>query len=186
MTGLLAEQPGFYTDVREGLPAMAPPLTLHQLTAQPITPVAFAPFGQVIFPSADGAIFGPADAQLQLHGGIPRFYIMTLENQGTRFRTITRHQRCTQCLGSLEGKDWLMAVAPPGPANQPNPQAIQAFHIPGHCFIKLDLGTWHAGPYFSHPAVSFYNLELSDTNVTDHQTCGLAQVFGMEFEIVTP
>ncbi|MGB3308411.1 MAG: ureidoglycolate lyase [Nodosilinea sp.] len=162
---------------------MALPFTLQNLTAQPITPKNFAPFGQVIFPSADGATFGPADAQLKLDAGIPRFYIMTLEAKGTRFRTITRHQRCTQCLGALEGKDWLMAVAPPTAADQPEPRNIQAFHIPGSCFIKLEVGTWHAGPYFTHPSVSFYNLELSDTNITDHQTCSLAQKFGLEFEI---
>ncbi|MGF1517899.1 MAG: ureidoglycolate lyase [Nodosilinea sp.] len=163
---------------------MSLPLSLQKLTAQTITPEAFNPFGQVIFPSADGAVFGPDDAQLQLDGGIPRFYIMTLEAKGTRFRTITRHQRCTQCLGALEGKDWLMAVAPPGAAEQPDPQTIQAFHIPGNCFIKLEVGTWHAGPYFRHSAVSFYNLELSDTNEVDHQTCDLAGELGLEFEIV--
>ncbi|MBE9137545.1 ureidoglycolate lyase [Nodosilinea sp. LEGE 07088] len=163
---------------------MTPPLTLHRLPAQPITAEAFAPFGQVIFPTADGADFGPGDAQLKLDEGIPRFYIMTLVDRGTRFRTITRHQRCTQCLGALEGKDWVMGVAPPGAADRPDPQSIQAFHIPGHCFIKLAVGTWHAGPYFSHPSVSFYNLELSDTNITDHHTCNLAQTFGLEFEIV--
>ncbi|MGB3199503.1 MAG: ureidoglycolate lyase [Nodosilinea sp.] len=163
---------------------MAFPLTLQKLTAQPITPESFAPFGQVIFPSADGAPFGPGDAQLKLEAGVPRFYIMTLLDRGTQFRTITRHQRCTQCLGALEGKDWVIGVAPPGSSEQPDSQSIQAFHIPGNCFIKLDLGTWHAGPYFTHPSVSFYNLELSDTNVTDHQTCDLVQAFGLEFEIV--
>lgn len=163
---------------------MVLPLTLQQIAAQPINPETFAPFGQVIFPSADEVPFGPADAQLKLDAGIPRFYIMMLEAKGTRFRTITRHQRCTQCLGALEGKDWLIAVAPPGAGQQPNPQDIRAFHIPGNCFIKLEVGTWHAGPYFCHSVVSFYNLELSDTNVTDHHTCNLAQVFGREFEIV--
>ncbi|MEA5452329.1 ureidoglycolate lyase [Leptolyngbya sp. CCNP1308] len=163
---------------------MAPPLTLQQLTAQPATSENFAAFGQVIFPRADGAVFGPSDAQLQLDRGIPRFYIMTLMNRGTRFRAITRHQRCTQCLGALEGKDWFMAVAPPSAADQPDPSQIRAFYIPGNGFIKLEVGTWHAGPYFCHPTVNFYNLELSDTNITDHQTCLLAQDFGLEFEIV--
>lgn len=163
---------------------MALPLTLHQLKAQPITPESFAPFGQVIFPSADGAVFSPSDAQLKLDRGIPRFYIMTLEGKGTRFCTITRHQRCTQCLGALEGKDWFMAVAPPSAADQPDPSQIRAFHIPGNGFIKLEVGTWHAGPYFCHPTVNFYSLELSDTNITDHQTCSLAEEFGVEFEIV--
>jgi ureidoglycolate hydrolase len=163
---------------------MPPSLTVQQLVAQPITAEAFAPFGQLLLPSADSAPFGPQDAQLVFGRGIPRFYIMTLVNRGVRFRAITRHQCCTQCLGALGGKDWWVAVAPPSPTNQPHPTKIRAFQIPGNCFIKLEVGTWHAGPYFGHPRVDFYNLELSDTNIADHQTCNLAREFGMEFEIV--
>jgi ureidoglycolate hydrolase len=163
--------------------AMAQPLTCKPLKAQPITVENFAPFGQVIFPTADGQPFGPEDAQLKLDQGTPRFYIMRLDNRGTRFRAITRHRQCTQCLGSLAGKDWLLGVAPPGEAERPDPETIQAFHIPGHCFIKLEVGTWHAGPYFTHDVVNFYNLELSDTNEVDHQTCHLAEEFKVEFAI---
>lgn len=156
------------------------------LLAQPITAEAFAPFGQVIFPAPDNQPFGPHDAQLVLDAGTPRLYLMTLNHRGQTFQTITRHRRCTQCLGALNGKDWLLAVAPPGADHWPAPNLIQAFHIPGACFINLGVGTWHAGPYFRHPQVHFYNLELSDTNITDHQTCDLAQTFGRWFDIVLP
>ena len=78
---------------------MASSIALKSLKAQPITSENFAPFGQVIFPSADGNSFGPDDARLKLDQGIPRFYIMQLESRGTKFRTITRHRLCTQCLG---------------------------------------------------------------------------------------
>jgi hypothetical protein len=38
-------------------------------------------------------------------------------------------------------------------------------------FVKLERGTWHAGPLFVGSAhADFYNLELSDTNVVDHNT----------------
>lgn len=154
------------------------------LLAEPITSEAFAPFGQVIFPSADGASYGPDDAQLKLDEGIPRFYIMRLQGKGRQFHAITRHRRCTQCLGSLAGAEWWMGVAPPGAADIPQLEAIRAFRIPGNCFIKLHVGTWHAGPLFDIPMVDFYNLELSDTNITDHQTCNLRSRYHVEFEIV--
>lgn len=156
---------------------------LRSLTAAAITPDGFAPFGQVIGPSDDGATFGPADAQLHLSAGTPRFYIMRLHHRGRRFHTITRHQRCTQCLGALGGATWLLAVAPPGNRPAPSADAIRAFAIPGDCFVKLHVGTWHAGPYFDAPQVDFYNLELSDTNITDHHTCNLRTRYGLEFEI---
>ena len=34
--------------------------------------------------------------------------------------------------------------------------------------VKLQQGTWHAGPFFHAPSALFYNLELGDTNLTDH------------------
>ena len=157
--------------------------TLKQIPAQTISSELFQPFGQVIFSSADGDTYGPQDAQLQLSNGTPRFYIMRLETKGRHFHTITRHQQCTQCLGSLGGQDWLMAVAPPSKA-QPDPDAIMAFQIPGNCFINLKMGTWHAGPYFEQAAIDFYNLELSDTNITDHETCNLKTSYRLEFEIL--
>ncbi len=158
---------------------------LKQLNPQPISSELFQPFGQVIFPSADGIPYGLQDAQLQLGKGTPRFYIMHLEAKGLHFHTITRHQQCTQCLGALKGQDWLMAVAPPS-EGQPNPEEIVAFQIPGNCFINLKIGTWHAGPYFEQAAVDFYNLELSDTNVMDHETCNLTTTYNLQFELCIP
>ncbi|MBD2098671.1 ureidoglycolate lyase [Trichocoleus sp. FACHB-591] len=159
---------------------------LERLPAQPITPENFQPYGQVIAASTDGKLFDSEDAQLVLDRGTPRFYIMRLHSKGRKFHNITRHVQCTQCLGSLEGKEWLLAVAPPSPSSQPDLDKIAAFQIPGNCFIKLNLGTWHAGPYFDADFVDFYNLELSDTNLNDHETCNLLEAYGVEFAIATP
>lgn len=157
---------------------------VRTIQALPITAEAFRPFGQVIMPQPDDTPFNPQDAQLDLQNGTPRFYIMQLHQRGRRFHDITRHESCTQCLGALEGHEWFLGVAPPG--NQPKPRIedIQVFQIPGNCFVKLAVGTWHAGPYFDADTVNFYNLELSDTNVVDHTTCDLSQTYGIMFEIV--
>ncbi|MGL5872566.1 MAG: ureidoglycolate lyase [Xenococcaceae cyanobacterium] len=163
---------------------MSESILLRSLSAELITPENFQPYGQVISASADGKMFDRSDAQLNLQNGIPRFYIMRLHKKGRKFHRITRHQMCTQCLGSLFGKDWLIAVAPPSKKKQPAIEEIVAFRIPGNCFIKLELGTWHAGPYFEHDTVDFYNLELSDTNVVDHFTHDFIKSDRLEFEIV--
>ncbi len=163
---------------------MNPGTSRQRIQAQPLTKEAFQPFGQVIFAQPDGVHYNCNDAQLQLHNGTPRFYILRLQGRGRKFHHITRHLQCTQCLGALEGKNWLMAVAPPSATKQPLPEDIKAFQIPGNCFIKLDVGTWHAGPYFDDTTIDFYNLELSDTNVVDHDTCDLLATYNIEFEIV--
>ena len=159
--------------------------TVQQLQAEWITPENFQRYGQVIFPSKDGKRYDEQEAQLNLENGTPRFYIMRLHKKGRKFHKITRHVQCTQCLGSLEGKDWLIAVAPPNnEINEPVLEHISAFRIPGNCFIKLEVGTWHAGPYFEHDFVDFYNLELSDTNVVDHFTHDFIKSHQLEFEMI--
>ncbi|MEH2084927.1 MAG: ureidoglycolate lyase [Nostoc sp.] len=159
--------------------------TIQQLRVQSVTSENFRRYGQVIFASLDGKTYDGEDAQLNLQNGIPRFYIMRLEKIGRKFHTITRHVQCTQCLGSLEGKNWLIAVCPPdNDVNEPALEEIAAFRIPGSCFIKLHEGTWHAGPHFDHEAVDFYNLELADTNMVDHFTHDFLKSHQLEFEMV--
>ena len=109
---------------------------------------------------------------------------MRLRQRGRTFDKITRHNLCTQCLGSLQGLDWFMAVCPPSTATEPDLDRLKAFWIPGDCFIKLEVGTWHAGPYFDHEVVDFYNLELSDTNIVDHDTHNFSSRQNIKFEII--
>ena len=158
--------------------------SLQRLQATLITPESFRPYGQVISASEDGKPYDDRDAQLQIQNGIPRFYMMRLRDRGRKFHHITRHLRCTQCLGLLNGKDWLMAVAT-GVSDHPDLESLKAFRIPGSCFIKLNVGTWHAGPHFDASALEFYSLELSDTNITDHETCDLLETYHVEYEIVS-
>ncbi|MTJ11343.1 Ureidoglycolate hydrolase [Anabaena sp. UHCC 0187] len=159
--------------------------TIQKLPSQLITPENFQPYGQVIYASEDGKNFDQEDAQLNLENGIPRFYIMRLQEKGRKFHQITRHVKCTQCLGSVDGKDWLMAVCSANnDINEPVLSELAVFKIPGNCFIKLNLGTWHAGPYFDHDFVDFYNLELSDTNVVDHFTHNFLKSHNLTFEII--
>ena len=140
------------------MPLLMPLLTVKQLNAIAITKSNFAPYGELITPSADGKAFDRSDAQLELQNGIPRFYIMHLEHRGRTFEEITRHHDCTQCLGALNGKDWLMAVCPPSKSLEPDLERLQAFRISENCFIKLNIGTWHAGPYFDHETLDFLQL----------------------------
>jgi ureidoglycolate lyase len=147
------------------------------LPVQPLTAEAFAPFGTVMAALPDGVPFGPADAPLDLSRGIPRFYVMRLETRGLAVRHITRHRRVTQALASVGGAPWMVAVAPPldldDPDAEPAWQDIRAFRVPGDVAVMLFRGTWHAGPLFDTPEASFFNLELADTNVTDHHTSRL-------------
>jgi len=158
------------------------------LQVKRITTQDFAPFGTMIEAGEDGVPFGPGDAQLVLDRGKPRFYVMKLPGRPLGFRHITRHLAVTQCLASVGGQPWLIAVAPPDnpddPTAQPDPSRICAFRVEGDQAIMLARGTWHAGPFFEGCSQSFFNLELTDTNVVDHHTTVLDRDFGMQFRFM--
>jgi ureidoglycolate hydrolase len=140
-----------------------------------LTAEAFAPFGVVGVPAGGGAGHGDAgDVPLDLSQGRPRFYIMRLEGRGLVFDRLARHDRVTQCLGTTDGRPWLIAVAPAG-VTEPKFSDVRAFSIPADHFIMLAHGTWHAGPIFAEARRDFYNLELSDTNTADFTVCRLAE-----------
>jgi ureidoglycolate lyase len=157
--------------------------TIQNLAVQTLTAETFAPFGTVIPPKRDGVEFGPDDAQLDLTGGKPRFYCMIVASRGLLVKQITRHRHVTQALASCGGQEWLLAVAPPGEADEPALEAIRAFRIPGDVAVMIYKGAWHAGPLFAAGERNFFNLELSDTNIVDHHTCKLTSRYGVALKL---
>ncbi|KAK4252982.1 hypothetical protein QN277_010826 [Acacia crassicarpa] len=181
--------------------------TVVKLTPIDATPSTFKDYGQVIEASPDGDEFGPHDAQLDLSRGIPRFYIMhlenRLENRPLEFSMITYHASVTQCLGSIGGHVWYLGVAKPSIVDSnevkdgnnkkavqsrcghlyvpPAVEDVQVFKVSGSKFLKLNRGTWHAGPLFKAETMDFYNLELSNTNVIDHTTHNFIKNNGVVF-----
>jgi ureidoglycolate lyase len=150
-------------------------MSIHELQevvldVTPATREAFAPYGHIVAANVSGQV-EPGEAALDLMAGRPRLYIMRLEARARSFASIARHCRVTQCLASVGGRPWLLAVAPAADLDDldaaPAADSIVAFEIPGDVFVLLHKGTWHAGPYFDGDRLDFFNLELDDTNERD-------------------
>jgi ureidoglycolate hydrolase len=108
---------------------------------------------------------------------------MDLKKRGLVFADMARHRRVSQCLGSMQGKEWFIGVAPPSDladGTRPELDRIAAFRIPGDCLIKLHVGTWHAGPHFVHDECLFFNLENLDTNERDFDTSDLPNEYQIQ------
>src|SRR6267143_1284651 len=110
-------------------------IEMNTLPVSSLTPYAFAPFGMIGTPTVDSG-HAAGDIPLDLSQGRPRFYIMRLEQRGLAFDRMARHNRVTQCLGTTDGRPWLIAVAPAG-IESPNLADIRAFEVPGDRFIML-------------------------------------------------
>lgn len=157
---------------------MTESLPLHRLTAETVTAEEFAPFGVVLTPMADGTPFTSEEAVLDVSGGIPRFYLMALDDKKPEFTRVTRHLETTQTLMAVGDVEWTIAVAPAG-IDEPGLDDLRAFRIPPRTAITLLKGTWHAGPFFAEPRMDFVNLELDDTNFVDHHNFRLDDAYGV-------
>lgn len=111
---------------------------------------------------------------------------MNLQNQPLKFSRITHHSKVTQCLGSIGGDVWYLGVAKRSVVDPnvegksqnveqspmghffvpPAGDGVQVFKITGPKFLKMERGTWHAGPLFKSRTMNFFNLELNNTNVS--------------------
>ena len=158
----------------------------HSVPAQDLTDEAFAPYGEVIKPRLSGEQFDRSNSydpsreethvKLVMTNGEPVLRIMHQRLRGLIFNKMARHLKVSQCLGSLQGKEWFMAVAAPNVNEaQTRLENITAFRIPGDRIIKLHVGTWHAGPHFKHDECLFLNLENAGTNTHDFQEMALPQ-----------
>ncbi|MDQ1082617.1 MULTISPECIES: ureidoglycolate lyase [Microbacterium] len=157
-------------------------LTPHRLTSEIVSPEAFEPYGVTLTPMKDGTPFTAEEAVLDVSNGIPRFYLMHLEDKPAEFVRVTRHLETTQTLLSVGDVEWTIAVAAPG-IDEPTLDDLRAFRIPPRTAITLRKGTWHAGPFFAEPSMDFVNLELDDTNVIDHHNHRLDDAYGVRVVI---
>jgi len=144
-------------------------------TLQPkaIDSTNFSEYGQIASWQKDGEIFSEKDLQLKIRSDIPRLYIFRVENRGLSFNAITYHGNVTQCLMGLSVEPWYLAVSTATMSLRefPSTKDIEVFQIPSNVIVKLNVGVWHAGPFFEKSThMDFLSLELSDTNIEDHNT----------------
>lgn len=146
----------------------------------------FDQFGQVVSWQYDEKCFSVDELQLELNRGTPRYYIFRKKERTLNFHKITYHKQVTQCLASVQDSPWYIVVARANFCidNPPSLDDLVAFKVTGGTIVKLNMGTWHAGPLFQDVDVmDFFSLELSDTNAIDHNTYDYSSQ-NISFEIV--
>lgn len=124
------------------------------LKAQPLTPEAFAPFGDVIdsrsassFPINGGRTQRYHDlASVEILGDGGRPLISIFVSQPVQVplavECLERHPLGSQAFIPMHGERFLIVVAPPG--DTIDPQSVRAFITDGHQGINYRAGTWHA------------------------------------------
>lgn len=120
------------------------------VTALPLTPEAFAPFGEVLAPRAaasrminDGRCERHhALATVERGGGEAIISIFRSEGVELPYRLtlLERHPLGSQAFMPLSERPWLSIVAPD---ERGRPGAPLAFLVPAHTGLNLRAGVWH-------------------------------------------
>lgn len=125
----------------------------HSVRAEPLSPAAFAPFGQVV---ADG------DAVMELRDG-ETFHLNVLhyDHRPLLCDHLNRHHKATQALVALAGKPTLLVVAPADYdfSTADHLVHVRAFVCDGSAGVNLAIGTWHWGPYPISDYVDLVNVQ---------------------------
>ncbi|HEY5723191.1 MAG TPA: ureidoglycolate lyase [Allosphingosinicella sp.] len=125
---------------------------MRELTPEPLTAEAFAPFGSVIEASDDAVRIDInqghairydrlADIDASDGGGTPIVSLFRAKPLAELvLESFERHPLGSQTFVPLGGRPYLVAVAPPGDFD---PAAIRLFRAEGHQGVHYWKGTWH-------------------------------------------
>ena len=144
-----------------------------RLAAEPLTEVAFKPFGQVIEEKDRPPDFRGEKGTLGWHvdfeGGRPLVALLKTPYQGLAFTKLERHLRLSQTFIPLGGAPAVVAVAAPTPIDDPDafprPEDVRAFLLDGSKGYALAPGTWHSLDRFplSRPDTRFVMITDRET-----------------------
>jgi len=129
---------------------------VRELTVEPATPEALAPFGQLLgvnettkplplgFYSGKVTVYAPVefssddDTQLTL---------AAVDRREMRVQWMERHFKHTQTFIPLEGKPFVVVLAPPNDKELPDLDQVRAFLFDGSSGFTMKIGTWHEFPF---------------------------------------
>lgn len=125
---------------------------MHEMTPEPLTAAAFAPFGNVI-EASDAAVKldinqghairydALAEVDVAEEGGTPVISLFRARPLAEPVLNVfERHPLGSQSFVPLSGRPYLVAVAPPGDFD---PAGVRLFRAEGHQGVHYRKGTWH-------------------------------------------
>jgi len=157
-----------------------------RIVAEPLTPEAFAPFGDVLQPPvrAGRTYFdaGLANGRPDARPSISLSRITPLDRLPLRATMLERHEHSSQSFVPIVVGRWLVIVAPPAPDGGPDATRARAFVAGPGQGITYHMGTWHHGMTVLDREAQFAVFMWRDGTPGDEEFVPLAA----PFDVVLP
>jgi ureidoglycolate lyase len=120
---------------------------MRTIPLEPLTPEAFAPFGDVLVPPPEPGRNYFADALASARPAArPSLSVATVGAASAlplTARKMERHAHSSQSFMPLGAADYLVVVAPHGADGRPDTGAARAFHATNGMGVTYRMDTWH-------------------------------------------
>lgn len=144
-----------------------------EIPIEPLTPEAFAPFGQVIGERDDPPLFEGGNAvtwgvDFEIDGKMELHFARFGDQPELEFTTVERHFAVTQAFTPLNNDASVTVFAAPtdpDPKAIPKPEDFRAFYIDGTKGIMMWKGTWHSSRFPARPPAATFAF-LTDAHTT--------------------
>lgn len=149
------------------------------ITAHPLTPELFAPFGQIMGargsdPQRDEFAAGLENGRGHARGNLT--FIRTAPAAGpTVVAAVERHPHSSQLFVPVNKARFLVAVCPSGAGGEPDLDRLVAFVAAGRQSVNYSTGTWHAPLTVIGGAGEFVMLRFDDGGPEDTELRPLAE-----------
>jgi ureidoglycolate lyase len=145
---------------------------------RPLTPEAFAPYGQVL--QGSGAATERKPFASRMHNARPQaqpnmtYMRIAPEGRTVRITVLERHPHSNQTFVPLNGTRQLVAVCPSLPDGQPRIEALQVFVAQGSQALNYDANVWHAPRMALNAPGEFVMFRWDDGSALDTELLQLA------------
>lgn len=146
--------------------------TVINLTVEPATAEALAPFGAIIGREAPvkpvsvdfykGAVKMSYPARFVCDHPV-EVTLAQMDRRPGEVRYMERHFQHTQAFIPLDGKPFIAVMAPPSEGELPDLSQVRAFRFDGSAGFAMHLGTWHEFPFAVHDGTDIIVLLSSQT-----------------------
>jgi len=167
-------------------------VSTYVVKAQPLTPEAFEPYGEVIMeplsaPDQDFPAYRYWDriVSLDFTGSPPELAYVRMFHRPFKATSLERHRKATQTFVPVGCAAGVVVVVPGNPDDadeRPDPARAAAFFLDGRVGYHLKRGTWHQSMFPTGPTAD-YVMVVRRNNILDDQEI---KELGAEIVIALP